>query len=92
MIVIEPPAETSFNRRFLDRECPVILRGFLGQPVAEVEVFLDFTPLVTIFERLFWLMVRFAKRVLRVTDGFTDGLHGLHHSILPFLTVARLKA
>ena len=84
-MLTSPPAGRFANRRLMDSVCPGMLQGFLGQPVAEVEQFFYFTPLVAIFERFFGLMIRFAEGMFRIADSFTDGLHCFHHSILPFL-------
>lgn len=78
---LNPHSTGGFRTAFV----PEFLSGFLGQPVAEVEKFLDFAPLIAIFERLFGLVIRFAEGMFCITDSFTDGLHGFHHSILPFI-------
>jgi hypothetical protein len=52
--------------------------------VDQVQVFPNFSALVTVLERFFGLMFHFAERVVGVTDDLDDGFHHFFHNAFPF--------
>jgi predicted glycosyltransferase involved in capsule biosynthesis len=56
-----------------------------GYPISQVQVFTDFAPLVTMFQRLFGPIIHFTKRMFRVSNGFTNNFYGFGHSEVSFL-------
>jgi hypothetical protein len=51
----------------------------LGLPVGQMEILLYFTPFVPVLLWLSWLIIRFAKRMIRIADGFSDDFEGFDH-------------
>ena len=59
----------------------IISSGFLGYPVAELEILPDFSPFVSIFEGLFGMVFGFTERMFGIANRFADYFDGFHHSI-----------
>jgi|ERR1043166_8474974 hypothetical protein len=57
--------------RFLFKLAKTGLDGLFGQPVRQMEIFFDFTALVTMFERFFGLII-----------GFSEGMFGVPHCLV----------
>ena len=70
----------------------VISNRLLGQPVAELEIFSDFSPLVTILERLFGMMFSFTERMFGIANCFAHDCECFHHSFYLLFTGLKLTA
>jgi len=46
-----------------------------GQPVSEMQVFFYFAALVTVFLRLFWLIIGLAERMPWIPNRLADDFH-----------------
>ena len=51
----------------------------LGLPVGQMEILLNFSPLVPVLLWFSGLIVRFAKRMIWIADGFSDDFEGFDH-------------
>ena len=73
------------NEKGGDDIAAVFSNHFFGQPVADLEVFPYFSPLMAVFEGLFGMMLSLAERMLWVANCFAHCFECFHHSI--FLSV-----
>lgn len=72
-------------RRFLLRLAKFDLDGFFGEPVGQLQILADFSPLVTVFHRFFRMIIGLSEGVLRVPDRFIYHFQCLAHSSISFL-------
>ena len=75
------PLFMAFSSQFVQK---INLDGFLDQPVGHVEEFLYFPSLISMFERLFGLIIDFSEGMLRVSYCFVDYIQCSGHSSIPF--------
>lgn len=65
---------------------------FFGQPVLQMQEFLDLPAFVAILQRFLGLMFQLAERMFWITNGFVYNVQGLTHVFLRFeLYPARQK-
>ena len=62
-----------------DLNCKASLGSLFLLPVRQMQVLFDLATLVPVLHGLLWLTIRFAKRVLRIADGFSDDFEGFDH-------------
>jgi len=61
-----------------------VFRDFSRHPICKVQVFFDFSALVTMLLGFLWLIIHFAEGMFGIAYSFTDDFQRFGHSLLSF--------